>query len=120
MIPSKASAEDRTSPRESRWSGLKSESRTSSVIPSTAFKGVRISWLMFAKNSLFARFADSAASFASRNSFSPVFRQHAAAPHESPHQRVSRLSGGAGQSYEPLHPNESAPSTLPPPHASRA
>ena len=39
-------------------------SSSSSVMPSTPFIGVRISWLMLARNSLFARLAASAASFA--------------------------------------------------------
>ena len=43
-------------------------SSTNSVIPSTAFNGVRISWLMFAKKVLFAWLAASAASFAFRSS----------------------------------------------------
>ncbi len=42
--------------------------RRSSVIPSTPFIGVRISWLIFARNCDLARFAASAASFACRNS----------------------------------------------------
>ena len=36
----------------------------SSVMPMTPFMGVRISWLMFARNSLLARLAASAASLA--------------------------------------------------------
>ena len=45
-----------------------SVSRTSSVMPSMPFSGVRISWLMLARNSLLAPLAASAASFALRNS----------------------------------------------------
>ena len=40
-----------------------------SVMPMMAFIGVRISWLMLARNSLFAWVAASAASFASRHDF---------------------------------------------------
>ena len=40
-------------------------SSTSSVMPMIPFIGVRISWLMFARNWLLARLAASAASFAS-------------------------------------------------------
>ena len=39
-----------------------------SSIPTTPFSGVRISWLMFARNSLLARLAASAASFCRCNS----------------------------------------------------
>ena len=48
--------------RYSRCSGVSSVSSARSVIPITPFSGVRISWLMLAKNSLFARLAASAAS----------------------------------------------------------
>jgi hypothetical protein len=56
-----ASAEERTVSRKPRWSGLSSVSRVRSVIPMMPFIGVRISWLMFARNSLLARLALSAA-----------------------------------------------------------
>ena len=49
-----------------------SVSRTSSVMPMTPFMGVRISWLMLARNSLLARLAASAASLASRSSSSAL------------------------------------------------
>ncbi len=45
----------------SRCSLVSEVSSRRSVIPITPFIGVRISWLIFARNSLFARFADSAA-----------------------------------------------------------
>ena len=51
-------------------SGVSSVSRARSVMPMIPFIGVRISWLMLARNSLFARFAASAASLACRNSAS--------------------------------------------------
>src|SRR6266851_3311892 len=53
-----------TSSRYSRCSGVRVVCRASSVIPMTAFIGVRISWLILARNSDFARFAASAACFA--------------------------------------------------------
>ncbi len=46
----------------SRCSALNSVRSRTSAIPSTPFSGVRISWLMLARNSLFARLAASAAS----------------------------------------------------------
>ena len=64
----RASAEVFASFRYSDCSGSRSVSRVSSTIPITPFIGVRISWLMFARNSLFAQFAASAASLAARNS----------------------------------------------------
>jgi len=45
-------------------------SSNSSVIPRTPFIGVRISWLILARNELFAWFADSAASRARRSASS--------------------------------------------------
>src|SRR5438034_11643280 len=47
---SKASEEDRTSSSARRCSVVSSVSRISSTNPRTAFIGVRISWLMFARN----------------------------------------------------------------------
>ena len=47
---------------------------TSSVMPMTAFSGVRISWLILARNELFARLAASAASFACCKCSSARFR----------------------------------------------
>ena len=43
-----------------RCSAVNSVSSRSSVIPITAFIGVRISWLIVARNALFARVASSA------------------------------------------------------------
>ena len=43
-------------------------------MPMTPFIGVRISWLMLARNSLLARLAASAASLAARNCASALFR----------------------------------------------
>ena len=64
MIVSSASPEVRTITTYSRCSRLSSVSRVSSVSPMMAFIGVRISWLTFARNSLFARLVASAASLA--------------------------------------------------------
>ena len=68
--PSKESADVFTNSRSSRCSLVKSVASTSSVIPMMPFIGVRISWLMFARNSLFALLAASAASFAAWRVFS--------------------------------------------------
>ena len=65
--PSSASPEDLTVCKYSRCSAVSSVSSANSVIPSTPFMGVRISWLMLARNSLLARLAASAASFAPSN-----------------------------------------------------
>ena len=51
-----------------------SVSRASSVMPRMPFMGVRISWLMLARNSLLARLAASAASLARCSSASACFR----------------------------------------------
>ena len=56
--------------RELELPGCSGVSSSSSVMPSTPFIGVRISWLMFARNSLFARFAAAAASFAATSAAS--------------------------------------------------
>ena len=61
---SSESAELLTRPRYSRCRGVSSVSRASSVMPMMPFIGVRISWLMLARNSLLARLAASAASLA--------------------------------------------------------
>jgi hypothetical protein len=58
----------------SRCSSVSCVSSTSSVIPMIAFIGVRISWLMFARNRPLDLFADSAASAAFRNASSCIFR----------------------------------------------
>ena len=67
MMWSRASAEVLTISRYWRCSGGCGASSSSSVIPSTPFIGVRISWLMLATNSLLARLAFSAAVLASRS-----------------------------------------------------
>ena len=67
MMWSSASAEVLTISRYWRCSGGCGASSSSSVIPSTPFIGVRISWLMLATNSLLARLAFSAAVLASRS-----------------------------------------------------
>jgi len=51
---SKESAELFTVSRYSRCSSVSAVSSASSVMPMTPFMGVRISWLMFARNSLLA------------------------------------------------------------------
>ena len=64
MMVSSESADLNTSSAYSRCSVVSSVSRRSSVMPTTPFIGVRISWLMFARNSLLAWLALSAASLA--------------------------------------------------------
>ena len=54
----------RTISTNSRSSASRGMSSRSPVMPMMAFIGVRISWDMFARNSLFERVAASAASFA--------------------------------------------------------
>ena len=68
MRPRRASAELFTVSRYVRCSSVRSVPRARSVMPITPFIGVRISWLMLARNSLFARLAASAASFACASS----------------------------------------------------
>ena len=62
--PSSESAEAFTMSRNSRCSEVRSVSSVSSVMPMMPFMGVRISWLMLARNSLLASLACSAASLA--------------------------------------------------------
>ncbi len=64
MICSRPSAERVMVSARRRWRGESSVPCRSSDIPITPFIGVRISWLMRARNSLFAELARSAASFA--------------------------------------------------------
>jgi len=64
MTASSESADARTNSRYSRCSRVNPVSRASSVMPMMPFIGVRISWLMLARNSLLARLAASAASLA--------------------------------------------------------
>jgi hypothetical protein len=56
-IDSSVAADTLTLSRYSRCSSSSGESRARSVIPMMPFIGVRISWLMFARNSLLARLA---------------------------------------------------------------
>ena len=58
----------------SSCSGVSAVRRASESIPMTPFSGVRISWLMLARNSDLARVACSAASLASSSSASTRFR----------------------------------------------
>jgi hypothetical protein len=58
-------AENLTVSRHSRCSAVSGESSASSVMPMMPFIGVRISWLMLARNSLFARLPSIALSRAS-------------------------------------------------------
>src|SRR6266581_1926195 len=71
---SNASEEVRTSSRARRCSGASSVSSTSSTKPSTAFIGVRISWLMLARKALRAPATRSARSRASRIAASAALR----------------------------------------------
>ena len=57
-----ASPLEPTTSANSRCSGVSSVPRSSPVIPITAFIGVRISWLIVARNALFAWVAASASS----------------------------------------------------------
>ena len=61
-IDNSVSADVRAVARLSRCSAVSSLSSTRSVMPMTPFIGVRISWLMFARNSLLARLASIARS----------------------------------------------------------
>ena len=65
MIVSSASPDVRIVSAKSRCSASSSVSRSSPLIPMIAFIGVRISWLIAARNALFAWFASSAAAVAS-------------------------------------------------------
>ena len=68
MIVSNNLDESLTIPKYSRCSDVRSVSSVRSVIPIMPFIGVRISWLIFARNSLFARFASMARSHAATSS----------------------------------------------------
>ncbi len=65
MMVSRLSADFFTSSRYSRCLALRSVSRASAVMPITPFMGVRISWLITARNSLLAWLAACAACMAS-------------------------------------------------------
>jgi len=60
MIVMRWSADLLTIPKSSLWLSVRSVSINMSAIPITPFMGVRISWLMLARNSLFALLALSA------------------------------------------------------------
>ncbi len=62
MTASRLTAERWTFSVRLRWRGVRSVASSSSAMPSTPFIGVRISWLMLARNSDLARLAASAAS----------------------------------------------------------
>ncbi len=64
MTINRESAESLTVSRYSRCSLERSVSSARSVIPITPFIGVRISWLMLARNSLLARFVPQQSSIA--------------------------------------------------------
>ena len=64
MILRRLSPEAEMLPTYSRCSGESSVSARSCAMPSTPFMGVRISWLMLARNALLLRLAFSAASLA--------------------------------------------------------
>ncbi len=66
------SPDDRASSASRRWLGVRPDSTSSSVVPRTPLSGVRISWLMLARNCDLARLADSAAALASRRSLRSV------------------------------------------------
>ncbi len=68
MIARSASPLCRTISTNSRWRGVRLESRRIPVIPMIAFIGVRISWLIVARKALLARLAASAAERASASS----------------------------------------------------
>ena len=59
-------------------------------MPMIAFIGVRISWLMLARNSLLARLADSAAARASRSSRACSALSSAIAPKADSVRKISR------------------------------
>ena len=70
MMPSRFLPERCTVSAYLRWLLVSPVSSSSSVMPSTPFIGVRISWLILARNELFAWFAASAASRAMRSASS--------------------------------------------------
>ena len=67
MIASSASPERRTASAYSNWRGVSSVSISRPLMPMTPFIGVRISWLMVARNALLARDASRASSRATRS-----------------------------------------------------
>ena len=94
-IESSASAEVVISRASSRWSGSRSVAASISAIDITPFIGVRISWLMFARNSLFARAASSASSRARRSSASAALRRPMSRSEMQPHSPMPPIAGSA-------------------------
>ena len=88
---SSESAEVFTMLRYSRCSSVSVVSSASSVMPMMPFMGVRISWLMLARNSLLARLAASAASLACCNSPSACLRSVMSSSVPSTHSRAALL-----------------------------
>ena len=66
---SSPSEDSRTVSRHSRWVWVSSSRSSRSVSPTTAFIGVRSSWLMFARNAVFTRVPSRAASYERLSSF---------------------------------------------------
>ena len=100
MTVMRASAEAFTMCRYSRCSKLSGVSSVRFVIPMMPFIGVRISWLMFARKSPFARFAASAASIAcsrSRVPFADFPLEFVLALLECQHARPVRPQHVAGE-----------------------
>ena len=95
MTVSSASADARTSLEVfALLARSASVSSSSSVMPMTPFMGVRISWLMLARNSLFARFASSATTLAAPSSASTRLR--AVMSREMPSAPTTRPSSTCG------------------------
>ena len=69
MTVSKPSAEFLNVPTNFLWRSVNSVCCKSSAIPSTPFIGVRISWLILARNNVLAWFASWASSRATASSF---------------------------------------------------
>ena len=74
MMVIRCSPDNRAVSANSRTSASNGDSRMSPIMPKMPFIGVRISWLMLAKNALLARLAFSAASLASRSETSSFRR----------------------------------------------
>ena len=87
-----------------RWRGVRSVASSSSAMPSTPFIGVRISWLMLARNSDFARLAASAASRARTNSWLIVSSLVAVAVSASVRERTLSSSTVAAWNSENAPP----------------
>ena len=68
ITPNRWRPEACTASAQARWCGCRGLSISSSFMPSTPFMGVRISWLMVARNCDFAWLASSACSLAARSS----------------------------------------------------